>query len=214
MTRIKVCGIMSQSDLQSAILGGADAVGFLVEVEASRHKISAQEAHELVQQVPVFAKSVAVIAPEDLESAVLLANRTGADLLQVHGTLQPLEIAALKSQVSQKIIAAVPPQPAKAYEMAQAADAVLLDTLMDGKLGGSGRAHDWSISAAISKRLRVPVILAGGIHPSNVVDAIRTVEPYAVDVSSGVETNGRKDQEKVESLVRAVRSCQQSKAGN
>jgi phosphoribosylanthranilate isomerase len=89
------------------------------------------------------------------------------------------------------------------------ADAILLDTFKDGELGGTGIVHDWSLSAILAKELRVPVILAGGLNALNVGEAIRTVRPYAVDVSTGVETNGRKDREKVESFIKEVRSCQQ-----
>lgn len=209
MTRVKVCGIMNELDLNCAIAGGADAVGFIVEVEGSRHRISASEARELIEKVPVFTKSVAVIAPHSPEEAVLLAKKTGADLLQVHGTLEPEEIRELKKRVDQKVIAALPPG-IEAHSMAGAADAILLDTLKNGKLGGTGSVHDWSVSAILARDLRVPVILAGGLNPSNVGEAIRTVKPYAVDVSSGVEIAGRKEREKIESFVREVRSCQQS----
>jgi phosphoribosylanthranilate isomerase len=211
VTRVKVCGIMNELDLNCAIAGGADALGFIVEVEGSRHRISADDARELIRLVPIFTKSVAVIAPRSPEEAVLLAQETGADILQVHGTLEPEEIRELKMLVDQKVIAAVPPG-AEVHRMAGAADAVLLDTLKNGKLGGTGAVHDWSVSAAIARDLLIsaPVILAGGLNPSNVGEAIRTVRPYAVDVSSGVETAGRKDQKKVESFVREVRSCQQS----
>ncbi len=208
MTRVKVCGIMNEKDLDCAIAGGADAVGFIVEVEDSRHRISAEDASELIRLVPVFTKSVAVIAPNSPEEAVLLARKTEADLLQVHGTLEPLEIKELKKRVHQKVIAAVPPG-VEAHRMAAAADAILLDTFKDGKLGGTGAVHDWSVSAAVARGIQIPIILAGGLNPSNVGEAIRTVKPYAVDVSSGVEIAGRKDQEKVESFVREVRSCQQ-----
>ena len=208
MTRVKVCGIMNEKDLDCAIAGGADAVGFIVEVEDSRHRISAEDASELIRLVPVFTKSVAVIAPNSPEEAVLLARKTEADLLQVHGTLEPLEIKELKKRVHQKVIAAVPPG-VEAHRMAVAADAILLDTFKDGKLGGTGAVHDWSVSAAVARGIQIPIILAGGLNPSNVGEAIRTVKPYAVDVSSGVEIAGRKDQEKVESFVREVRSCQQ-----
>ena len=209
MTRVKVCGIMNEPDLECAIAGGADAVGFIVEVKGSCHEISAEDARELIRRVPVFTKSVAVIAPNSPEEAVLLARKTGADILQVHGTLEPEEIKELKKRVHQRVIAAVPPG-VEAHNMAGAADAVLLDTLKNGKLGGTGTVHDWSVSAAIAKNLQIPMILAGGLNPSNVGEAIRTVRPYAVDVSSGVETVGRKDQKKIESFVREVRSCRQS----
>ena len=208
MTRVKVCGIMSETDLDCAIAGGADAVGFIVDVEGSRHRISAEDASELIKLVPVFTKSVAVIAPNSPEEAVVLARKTEADLLQVHGTLEPLAIKELKKRVHQKVIAAVPPG-VEAHRMAAAADAILLDTFKDGKLGGTGAVHDWSVSAAVARGIQIPIILAGGLNPSNVGEAIRTVKPYAVDVSSGVEIAGRKDQEKVESFVREVRSCQQ-----
>ena len=206
MTRVKVCGIMNEKDLDCAIAGGADAVGFIVEVEGSRHRISAEDASELIKLVPVFTKSVAVIAPNSPEEAVVLARKTGADLLQVHGTLGPEEIKELKKRVHQNIIVAVPPG-VEAHRMAAAADAVLLDTFKDGKLGGTGAVHDWSVSAAVATDIQIPIILAGGLNPSNVGEAIRTVKPYAVDVSSGVETAGRKDPKKVESFVREVRSC-------
>ena len=206
MIRVKVCGIMNEKDLDCAIVGGADAVGFIVEVEGSRHRISAEDASELIRLVPVFTKSVAVISPNSPEEAVLLARKTGADLLQVHGTLGPEEINELKRRVHQKVIAAVPPG-VEAHRMAAAADAVLLDTFKDGKLGGTGAVHDWSVSAAVARDIQIPIILAGGLNPSNVGEAIRTVKPYAVDVSSGVETAGRKDPKKVESFVQEVKSC-------
>ena len=91
--------------------------------------------------------------------------------------------------------------------MAAVADAVLLDTYKDGMLGGSGVAHDWNVSAALARRLSVPVILAGGLRPENVCEAVRKVRPYAVDVSSGVETDGRKDAMKMRAFVSGVKSC-------
>jgi phosphoribosylanthranilate isomerase len=199
---------MDEQELNCAISGGADAVGFIVDVERSRHRISAEDARNLIRQIPVFTKSVAVIAPDSIEAAVVLAQKTEADILQVHGTLEADEIKALKKRVPQKVVAAVPPSM-DVHSMDGVADAFLLDTFKDGKLGGTGIVHDWSLSAILAKELRVPVILAGGLNPLNVGEAIRTVRPYAVDVSSGVETNGRKDKEKVESFIREVRSCQQ-----
>ena len=206
MTRVKICGIMNEQDLNCAISGRADAVGFIVEVEGSRHRISAEYARELIRKAPVFIKSVAVIAPDSSEDAALLAQKTGADILQIYGAIGPDEIKTLRKRVPQKVIAVLPPGE-EARRLAEVADAVLLDTFKDGKLGGTGAVHDWSVSATLARELTVPVILAGGLNPSNVRDAIRTVRPYAVDVASGVETNGIKDQKKVESFIREVRSC-------
>ena len=214
MTRIKVCGIMNQMELSQAVYAGVDAVGFVVEIENSRHRLSADEAALLIKKVPVFTKSVAVIAPNDANEAVELAGRTGADILQVHGSLSPTDMLELKGRVHQKLIAAVAAgTESKAVQsFAKSADAILLDTLAGGKLGGTGAVHDWNHSAEITKSLNaisIPVILAGGLKPENVAAAIRTVKPYAVDVSSGTETAGKKDPEKILSFVREVRQCPQ-----
>ncbi len=226
MTRVKVCGIMSESELLMAVEEGADAVGFVVEIDESRHSIPAGEAADLIHLVPVYTKSVAVIAPRDVDEAVKLAARTKADVLQVHGSLAPKDLAELKSRVHQKLIAAVAAGTAgaagaagaagtakeasigskEAMRFGMVADAVLL---AKGKLGGTGAVHDWDRSAEIVKSLKVPVILAGGLNPGNVAEAVQKVRPYAVDVSSGLETNGKKDQEKIRSFIREVRSCQQ-----
>ncbi len=214
MTRIKVCGIMSESELLQAVSAGADAVGFVVEIDDSRHCLTAGEAADLIELVPVFTKSVAVIAPENVDEAVKLAARTKADVLQVHGSLAPKDLAELKSRVHQKLVAAVAAGAAgagskEAMRFGMVADAVLLDTMVNGKLGGTGAVHDWDMSAEIVRSLKVPVILAGGLNPGNVAEAIRKVRPYAVDVSSGTETGGKKDPEKIRSFVREVRSCPQ-----
>jgi phosphoribosylanthranilate isomerase len=211
LTRVKICGLMSRSDLSSAISAGADAVGFIVEIDDSKHCLSADEARNLIKMVPVFTKSVAVVAPRGVEEAVELASRTGADILQVHGSLQSEELAELKGRVHQKLVAAVAggSELEKVQSYARSADAVLLDSMVNGKLGGTGTAHDWDQSAEIARSLSVPMILAGGLNPSNVVEAILKVRPYAVDVSSGAETGGKKDAEKIRSFVRAVRSCPQ-----
>jgi len=214
VTRIKVCGIMNQMELSQAVYAGVDAVGFVVEIENSRHRLSADEAALLIKNVPVFTKSVAVIAPNDANEAVELAGRTGADILQVHGSLSPTDMLELKGRVHQKLIAAVAAgTESKAVQsFAKSADAILLDTLAGGKLGGTGAVHDWNHSAEITKSLNaisIPVILAGGLKPENVAAAIRTVKPYAVDVSSGTETAGKKDPEKILSFVREVRQCHQ-----
>lgn len=214
MTRVKVCGIMDESELSLAVSEGADAVGFVVEIDDSRHCISAGEAADLIRLVPVYTKSVAVIAPQDVKEAERLAAKTGADVLQIHGSLAPRDLAELKSRVHQKLIAAVAAGAVgegskEAARFGMVADAILLDTMVNGKLGGTGAVHDWDHSAAVVGSLNVPVILAGGLNPGNVAEAIRKVGPYAVDASSGLETGGRKDPEKVRAFMREVRSCHQ-----
>ena len=209
MTRVKICGLMSRQDLEYALAAGADAVGFVVEIDSSRHCLSAAAAADLIRQVPIYSKSVAVINPKDVGEAIRLAHETGAEVLQVHGSLSPGELAELKGRISQKIIAAVAAQPGgeEARRYAAVADAVLLDSMVGGILGGTGMVHDWTVSAEIVASLRIPVILAGGLYPGNIAQAIKRVKPYAVDVSSGIESEGRKDPAKIRSFLQAVRAC-------
>lgn len=207
MTRIKMCGLMEPEDLNLALKAGADVVGFVVEIEKSRHCLSRRQARSLIARVPVFAKSVAVISPKSVEDAAALAQDTGVDVLQVHGGLSADEIRMLKNRIHQKIVAASSPDAAVVRRLGQVTDAVLLDTFKDGQLGGSGAVHDWDLSASLVRELSVPVILAGGLNPSNVGEAVKKVRPYAVDVSSGVETDGIKDASKMAAFVREVRSC-------
>lgn len=207
MTRVKICGLMNQTELDYALTAGADAVGFVVEVEKSRHCISATAARDLIKRVPVFVKSAAVISPRNIEEACDLAKKTRADILQLHGDLELKDLIALKDRIYQRLIVAVPAGSEEAYSLSLVADAVLLDTFKNGMLGGTGETHNWDQSAAMAKDLKIPVILAGGLSPLNVAEAIKKVQPYAVDVSSGVETDGRKDLSKMMSFVQEVRAC-------
>jgi phosphoribosylanthranilate isomerase len=127
----------------------------------------------------------------------------------LHGSLKPRDLAELKVRVYQKLVAAISADAADgdARRYGMVADAVLLDSMVDGKLGGTGRVHDWGRSAEIVRSLKVPVILAGGLQAGNVAQAIEIVRPYAVDVSSGTETDGRKDPGKINSFVQEVRKC-------
>ncbi len=158
MTKVKVCGIMDQQELDYALSAGVDAVGFVVEVEGSRHSIPSQDAKELVLKVPIFVKSVAVIAPQDIEMAELLARKTRADVIQIHGDLEIENIAILKKSICQKLIMAMNSEAEETHGIDSIVDAILLDTMNNGKLGGTGKAHDWNMSAKLAERLRVPVI--------------------------------------------------------
>jgi phosphoribosylanthranilate isomerase len=202
---------MTSEELLEAISAGTDAVGFVVQIDDSRHCLSASQAADLIKKVPLFTKSVAVIAPEDVDEAEELAMQTGADILQIHGSLKAWDLLELKSRVAQKLVVSVAAgsELSEVQRLAKSADALLLDTLVNGKLGGTGAVHDWNKSAEIARRLQTPVILAGGLNPGNVAAAIHLVRPYAVDVSSGLETSGKKDPEKIISFVREVRACHQ-----
>jgi phosphoribosylanthranilate isomerase len=211
VTRAKICGIRDEGARGVAVAAGADAVGFVVELPRSQRSIGREEARSLIEGLPPFVSSVIVVEPDSAAEAANLALDTGADVIQVNDSLSFGDMAALKKMVPARLVATVPARPGgldHARRMAEVSDALLLDSFEGGKLGGTGTVHDWNLSADMVRRVDVPVILAGGLEPSNVAAAIEAVRPYAVDVSSGVETDGAKDPEKIEAFLREVRSCQ------
>lgn len=202
MTRAKICGITSREDVAVAVEAGADAVGFTVDVAVdTEREIDPATAAALVEATPPFVATVLVTMPESPDAAVELADRVGADVVQVHGDSTPEDIGSISEETDNDVIRAVPPTEAAAYETV--ADAVLVDSVDETGAGGTGETHDWERTGELVESLRVPVVLAGGLTPENVGEAVRTVRPFAVDVASGVEAEpGRKDPDAVASFVR------------
>lgn len=211
--KVKICGIKADRDLNMAINAGADAVGFITEVPVdSPRKISISEASKLISKVPVFVTSVLVIMPENADQAQEMIHRAKPDAVQVHNNLPSQELLKIK-ETGVKLIKTIPVQQhaelqkvmEQVRELSGIADAVLLDTALDGKSGGTGMPHNWEISSEIVLRAGIPVILAGGLNPENVKDAVRSVRPFAVDTASGVETDGRKDEKKMIDFINNAR---------
>ncbi|OPY51033.1 MAG: N-(5'-phosphoribosyl)anthranilate isomerase [Methanosaeta sp. PtaU1.Bin055] len=210
MTRAKICGIRDPGARDAAVASGADAVGFVVEIPRSRRSIGRKEAKSLIRGLPPFVSSVVVVEPKSAAEAASIALDTGADVLQVNGTLAVEDLSTLREMVAARLVATVPAVPGaleEARRIAGVADALLVDSQEGGKLGGTGAVHDWNLSADLVEAVGAPVILAGGLSPENVAEAIRAVDPYAVDVSTGVETEGRKDPAKIAAFLREVRCC-------
>ena len=214
MTRVKVCGITSREDLRVAVDAGADAVGLLVDVQVdSPREISPERASRLAAATPPFVTTVLVTMPETPESAVELAEVVTPDAVQVHGELGTGDLAYLAANVEARILKTVSgadPERARRYD--EVADALLVDSVDDEGAGGTGRTHDWDRTAEVAADLDSPVVLAGGLTPENVGDAVRAVEPFAVDVASGVERDspaasaeGRKDPDAVAAFVENAR---------
>ncbi len=209
--KVKICGIKTERDLVMALNAGADAAGFITEVPVdSPRKISLAEASRLISKVPVFVASVLVIMPENAEQAVRMIQAARPAAVQIHNALGIPELKKIK-ETGVKLIKTIPVSAdavtliKQVSELHGIADAVLLDTALDGNSGGTGVPHNWEISSKIVLHSGMPVILAGGLRPENVTDAIRTVRPYAVDTASGVETDGKKDEKKVTAFIKNVR---------
>ncbi|MFZ3058247.1 MAG: phosphoribosylanthranilate isomerase [Candidatus Methanoperedens sp.] len=211
--KVKICGIKADRDLNMAINAGADAVGFITEVPVdSPRKISISEASRLISKVPVFVTSVLVIMPETAEQAINMIKTARPGAVQVHNAMALSELKQIK-ETGVKLIKTIPvsqnSEPGtlikQISDLSGIADAVLLDTAIDGKTGGTGAQHDWEISSEVVLHAGMPVILAGGLNPENVRAAVRTVRPYAVDTASGVETDGKKDEKKVMAFINNAR---------
>ena len=209
LTRIKICGLTRADDVQAAIDCGADALGFVFYDRSPRHVTLAQ-AEKLLVRVPPLVSAVGLFvdAPADTVRATLAA--VPLDQLQFHGA----ESADYCRQFGRRWFKAVPMRDLPSAEAAAAwlaaypdSSAFLFDAFGKAQMGGSGEVFDWSRLPPTDR----PVILAGGLHAGNVADAIRRFRPFAVDVSSGVESApGVKSSAKMRAFFSAVRNAYES----
>lgn len=209
-TRVKICGITRADDARAAVDAGADAVG-VVFYEPSPRCARLAEAAAIRAAVPPFVSLVLVTV--DLEEAAhrRWIDALAPDLLQFHGAEAPAwcERFALPYVKSLRMRGDV---DVDAFEASHArARALLLDTFVPGVVGGTGRRFDWARAAA---RRRLPVILAGGLDVDTVAQAIAQVRPFAVDVSSSLESSpGIKDHGTLRTFMRAVRTADEARTG-
>jgi phosphoribosylanthranilate isomerase len=201
MTRVKICGITSVEDGVLAAELGASAIG-LVFWPGSPRCVEVKQARAIVAALPPFVSAVGVFV-DQVDEAVDVAREAGLTAVQFHGDEAPGRYRTFPLRVIKAVII----RDASAREEAAAVPAgatVLLDAHDRVKRGGTGRVVDWSIAAMIARER--PVILSGGLNAENAADAVRTVAPHAIDVSSGVElAAGRKDPAKLRALFAALR---------
>jgi len=203
MTRIKICGITREQDLQATVAAGADALGFVF-YDKSPRNIAPQRAAELLRALPPFVTSVGLFVDPSEGMVREVLAQVPLDVLQFHGDESP-EFCA---QFGRPYLKAIRVRPGvdlvECASRYAAAQGLLLDAYVDGVQGGTGESFDWAL---IPRELSLPVILSGGLHPANVALAVRAVRPYAVDVSSGVEASkGIKDAAKVAAFIKEVKN--------
>jgi phosphoribosylanthranilate isomerase len=209
--RVKICGITRKEDLDVAAAAGADAVGFVVGVASSPRNLSLNEAERLISQVPPFVKSVLVTVPRSINDLAVY-EKLNPDAIQIHGENLHASTSFRLKLPNTLLIGAVNAQLASdrdsVSKVANLFNAVLLDSFVDGRYGGTGVVHDWELSKRVKQAIQPkPLILAGGLKPENVAEAVRTVEPYAVDVSSGVEQQPRiKSKQKIVEFIKNAKS--------
>ena len=206
--RVKICGITREEDLAVAVAAGADAVGFIVGVPSSPRNLTLERAERLLKQVPVFVDRVVVTVPESVDSLVKIYSRLRPTAIQIHGEKQSETSIIRKKTCGARLIKTVYVKIGNTAERARtdskAFDAIVLDSFSSGQYGGTGMVHDWTLSKQIKQIIApTPLILAGGLKPENVEEAILTVQPYAVDVASGVESwPAVKDPRKVYAFIK------------
>lgn len=207
MTLVKICGITSVEDALLAIAAGADALG-LNFVPSSKRLISPATAAHIVDSVGDLVEMIAVVANRSTSDLEDLREATGIRWLQLHGDELPAEVQALL------------PEAFKAIPIGSAADVasasgfpgerLLIDAKSPTDLGGTGTSFDWSLPGVAALVEQRNVIVAGGLRPENVAEAVLKLRPFGVDVASGVEAPGnprKKDEQRLRAFVNAVRSA-------
>jgi phosphoribosylanthranilate isomerase len=205
-TRAKICGITRIQDIQSVVQAGADAIGFVFFAPSPR-SVTAVQAAELIQHIPPYVQTVGLFVNATAIEVQDILKISPVDILQFHGDESPKQCQAIAQTVGRRWYKAIQVKPdldviaeIQAFQQA-GASAVLLDAWHPELKGGTGHSFDWTQFP----KLDIPLILAGGLKPDNIEDAIQTTGAYAVDVSGGVESaKGIKDQQLIERFMQGV----------
>jgi len=217
MFHIKICGITNPEDALAAVHAGADALGLNFYPDSRRY-LPVEEAAEVVCVIPSQVARVGVFVNASTEQIVSAVSRLALDWVQLHGnetpefpSRMPSEIPLMRAcRMGPRGLADVVDDLRRCREAGRVPDAVLIDARVPGEYGGTGARADWQALAGWRDVLgTIPLVLAGGLEPGNVAEAIVRVAPVAVDTASGVEsTPGRKDRQRMRQFVMAVRGGQ------
>jgi len=212
-TKVKICCIKSIEEARLALRYGASALGFVSAMPSGPGPISEDQIAAIIPFVPSGIATFLLTSQHDSTAIVRQQQKTKANTLQLVDTVPFTVYSELRAELPGiTVIQVIHVNGTGAVGAAEAVapfvDAILLDSgnpnLPVKQLGGTGRVHDWKLSRTIRERVTVPVYLAGGLRPDNVADAIRLVHPYAVDLCSGVRTNGNLDEAKLSAFFSQV----------
>ena len=214
MTRVQVAGISNLADALACEAAGVDAIGFTIGLPTGPHNgLDEAGAAAIVRALPPFVVPVLITYRVTAAEVVPLCRELGLNQVQLHAPAEPAEMLRMREAVpGLKLILAVNVTGEDALAVAAGraayADAIILDTYdpATGRHGATGKTHDWAISRRIVEQCPRPVILAGGLNPANVAEAIRHVRPWAVDVHTGVENaDGSTNHDRIRAFVAAAR---------
>ena len=203
-TKIKICGLSRPEDIEAANLLHPDYIGFVF-AKGSKREVSREKALELKKLLDPKIKAVGVFVREDPEIIAGLLSDGVIDIPQLHGGEDEAYIHRLRKLTDKPIIKAFRIDTEEDVQAAETSSADLV--LLDSGTGGTGTTFDWSLIGRICR----PYFLAGGLNPENAAEAVGSLKPFAVDVSSGVETDGKKDPQKMQDFVQAVRAVTDKK---
>ncbi len=215
MIKVKICGLRTSEEVWPVVEAGGDAIGVIIDVSGSPRNIDPKRARRIFSSVPPFIARVAVTVTKSPEEAISIYESTHPDVLQIHAFNSPRILEEIRRGIDCKLIGVLllrgnDPGSVesatvlkKASDMAEVVDAILVDALVEGFHGGTGTRTNWSLARLIRDNIYPrPLILAGGLTPENVFEGVRNVKPYAVDVSSGVESSlGVKDEELIRRFI-------------
>ncbi len=207
---VKICGITSPEDARTAVEAGADALGFVFWQMSPRH-VEPARAAAIAREVPPFVLRVGVFVDTPRDEMARIADQVGLDLLQLHGDEPPEAMDQLPRRAIKSVRVGKGFSRAEAVRYLGRAAGLLVDTRLPGETqlpGGTGVPFDWTLVKGLAAAVPF-LVLAGGLGPNNVGEAVRAVRPHAVDVSSGVEgLPGRKDPAKVRAFLAAARAAE------
>lgn len=201
MTKIKICGLSRPCDIDYVNEARPDFCGFVLGAPKSPRNITVPLLRELRSRLDGSITPVGIFVNDPLELILPLAKEQVLGAIQLHGLESPSYIQALKREISIPVIKAFRVDGAECLREAEGSPADLI--LLDNGTGGTGSSFDWSLLKDFNR----PYILAGGLGPENLETAIKTLHPWGVDMSSGVESGGFKDKEKILAAAAAVRRC-------
>jgi len=214
--RVKICCIRSIAEARMAIEAGASALGLVSAMPSGPGVIGEEQIAEIAASVPPPIATFLLTSKQDVDSVIQQQRRCRTNCVQLcdcitSGLLRELKSALPGISIIQVIHVTGRESVEEAVAVASSVDAILLDSgnpsLAVKELGGTGRQHDWSLSKEIRERVSVPIFLAGGLKPENVGEAIAAVQPFGLDLCSGVRTEGKLDRSKLASFFAAVKNA-------
>lgn len=201
--KIKMCGLRRPDDIIYANECLPDYIGFVF--AESRRKVSGEEAKNLGAQLDPFIKKVGVFVNEPVRSLIAISEQAGLDIIQLHGDEGEDYIKEVKHETGKELWKAVRVRTVKDIQEAQRlpADKLLLDSFSEDSYGGTGKVMDFAVLDQAD--IRKPYFIAGGLTVENLPEILKKAEPYGIDISSGIETEGVKDREKMLKVIQCVR---------